>query len=208
MCMKTFKTKSVALHGTNYKEISKKALRYAGLRGGYYNVPDPKITDDAQDMPMYTYLSQNTSPSLLTIEAQISEYIKEQLPICINSLEFENTQLTGQLNWVKSAIVKDKVIVRANYPLSLQRADLTLIASDFSSEIPLRLDAIYGIALEIAESQLKNKGTLCVDCIAELAEKNNFDIDVDLEEKNLVFTIFDNAVTIDGDSYVFSFATD
>lgn len=190
------------------KGMAQKALVYIGLHGGYYYVPEPKIANDLDEMPIYVYLNQNTSPSIQTIEAQISDYIKEQLPICVDSLEFENDRLEGQINWIKTTIGKDKIIVRAHYPLSLQRRDLILTTSDFSAEIPLRLESIYNVALEIAESQLKNKGTLCADCIVELAEKNNLDIDVDLEERNLVFTIFDNAVTIEGNPYVFSFATD
>ncbi|MBI2654011.1 hypothetical protein HYX02_04325 [Candidatus Woesearchaeota archaeon] len=188
--------------------IIKEALSYTGLHGGYYNIPEPKIVNDLDEMPMYAYLNQNTTPSITIIESQISDYIKETLPDCVDGLDFENTKLKGEINSVTTTIGKDNVFVRVNYPLTLERTGTSIQVSDFGAEIPLRIDAIYGIALELTKNQLDNEGTLCVDCVIDLAEKNNLGIDVDLEERNLIFTIFDNAVTIDGNPYVFSFATE
>lgn len=190
------------------ESTTKRALIYTGTHGGYYKVPEPKITEWEDDTPLYVYLNQNTILSLVTMESQISDYIKEQLPECVVGLEFEGTQLTGSINSVTTTIGKDKVIVRVDYPITIERAGTTLQISDFRVEIPSRLDMVYGVALEIVKEQLANQGALCVDCLVGLAENNNLDIDVDLEGKNLIFIIVDNTTLQDIGPFVLSFATE
>jgi hypothetical protein len=190
------------------EETAKAAVTYIGLYGGYYNVPEPKVTYFFDDVPYYVYQGENKMPSLSVIEAQISDYMTDILPECVNALNIEGIKIEGNINFVNASIGKDSVLFYVNYPISLIKGDSTTVVSEFRTKVPVRLDTIYQIASNITQEKIINQGDLCVDCLVDEASSNNIFIDVlSYENNTLIFTIFDNVTTIDEDDYIFSFAT-
>ena len=188
-------------------EIAKQAVIYTGLYGGYYHVPEPKLAYFFDDVPYYVYQLKDTMPSRSTVEAQISSYVMEQLPECVNGLQdFQGAKIVGKINFVKSVIGKDSVLININYPITISEENTRTQVSDFRAEVPVRLDAIYEIASTIADDKIKNNGALCVDCLIDLADENQVFIDIVSHEDAMVFTIFDNVTKIDNEDYIFSFA--
>ena len=190
------------------EETAKQAVTYIGLYGGYYNVPEPKVVYFFDDVPYYAYKGENRMPSLSVIEAEISNYIIDILPECINGLNIENVKIEGEIDFVDTSIGKDGVSIYINYPISIVKGDSTTVVSEFRTKVPVRLDTIYQIASNITQEKIINQGALCVDCLVDEASLNNVFIDVlSYENDTLIFTIFDNTTTIDEDDYIFSFAT-
>lgn len=190
------------------QETAKAAVTYIGLYGGYYNVPEPKVTYFYDDVPYYAYQGQNKMPSISVVEAQISDYIMDLLPECVKALNIEDIKIEGKINFVNASIGKDSVSFYVNYPISLIKGDSKTDISEFRTKVPVRLNAIYQIALNITQEKIINQGALCVDCLVDLSSLNNVFIDVlSYQNDTLIFTIFDNVTTIDKDDYIFSFAT-
>src|SRR3989338_10270654 len=69
------------------ENTAKHGLIYIGRRGGYYQLRKPYIKNKNFDAPFYLYGFIDYSPSLEDIEKEISEYINNNLPICINNFE-------------------------------------------------------------------------------------------------------------------------
>jgi|SRR3989338_1622159 len=187
------------------EEIAEQAVTYTGLYGGYYKVPEPKLAYFFDDVPYYVYYSENTMPSTEEIQSQISQYVKEQLPECINGLEFEDAELEGEINFVDASIGDGKVVVNADYPITISRLNSKTKVEDLRAEVPVRLDTIYKIASSITEGKISD-GALCIDCLIDLASENNVFIDIVSHEDSLIFTIFDNVTKVNDDDYIFSFA--
>ncbi|MBS3101657.1 hypothetical protein J4204_06020, partial [Candidatus Woesearchaeota archaeon] len=188
-------------------ETAKDAVVYAGLYGGYYKVPEPKLTYFYDEVPYYAYQSRNTMPSRSAVEMQISDYVAEQLPQCIEWLQdFQGARIEGSAISVKSTIGTESVLVDIDYPITISKEGTQTQIPDFRAEVPVRLDTIYSIASNITEGKIRNNGALCIDCLIDLASENNVFIDVVSEKDAMIFTIFDNATKVDGDDYIFSFA--
>ena len=189
-------------------ETAKEALNYIGMHGGYYKMPEPKVTYFWDDMPYYAYKGENKVPTLGEIEVQISDFIKEQLPECVNTLNFEGLIIEGEISSVKSSIKNEGILIHVNYPISVKKGDSIKQLLDFNYEVPTRLNAVYDTALKITQEKLKNEGVLCLDCLVELASANEVFLEVTpYKNTTLIFTIFDNITRVDEDEYIFNFAT-
>ncbi|MBI2559100.1 hypothetical protein HYW20_07300 [Candidatus Woesearchaeota archaeon] len=188
-------------------EIGKRAIVYTGLYGGYYKVPEPKLVYFYDGVPYYVFRSANYMPTRETVESQISDYVMEQLPACVNNLQdFQGANVEGAIESVSSTIGKDAVFIHIDYPINIYKGDAKAQFLKFRTEVPVRLDTIYDIASEIVEGKIKNNGALCADCLIDLASENNVFIDVVSHEDSMILTIFDNVTKIDENDYIFSFA--
>ncbi len=188
-------------------EIGKRAVVYTGLYGGYYNVPRPKLVYFHDGIPYYAFGNANYMPTRKAVEAQISDYVIEQLPDCINNLrDFQGAKVEGTIESVNSTIGKDAVFVYIGYPINVNNADAKAQFLKFRTEVPVRLDTLYTIASEIVEGKIRNNGALCADCLVDLASENNVFIDIVSHEDSIILTIFDNVTQIDENDYIFSFA--
>ncbi|MBI2101706.1 hypothetical protein HYT53_03760 [Candidatus Woesearchaeota archaeon] len=188
-------------------ETAKDSVVYTGLYGGYYKVPEPKLTYFYDEVPYYAYQSRNTMPSRSSVEMQISGYVAEQLPQCIEGLQdFQGARIEGGAISVKSTIGTESVLVDINYPITISKEGAETQIPYFRAEVPVRLNTIYILASNITEGKIRDNGALCIDCLIDLASENNVFIDVVSEKDSMIFTIFDNATKVDGDDYIFSFA--
>lgn len=188
-------------------ETGKKAVIYTGLYGGYHKVPEPKLVYFYDDVPYYEYRNTNLVPAIKTIEAQISDYVMEQLPDCVSNLkDFQGARVEGSIESVSSTIGSDAVLIHIDYPISVYLGDAKDQFLQFRTEVPVRLDIIYNIASEIVDGKIRNNGALCADCLIDLAYENNVFIDIVSHEDSMILTIFDNVTQIDESDYIFSFA--
>lgn len=190
------------------QETTKEALTYIGLHGGYYNMPNPKVTYFWDDFPYYVYGGKNHTPSLEAIEAQISDFIAEQSPYCIDSINLEGVAIDGKINFIKTSIRNGSVLIHVDYPISVKKANSIKKISNFNYEIPIRLKAVYEVAFKIAQEKLRSGKKLCADCLINLASTNDVFLDVTkYKNDTLIFNIIDNTTRLDESNYVFSFAT-
>lgn len=185
----------------------KDAIEHMGFYGGYYLVPEPKIDYFGQEIPLYAQAGKNTAPSINEIESQIAEYVKEQLPLCVNQLQFEGIAIQGDIKSVSAVIGAESVSIYADYAIEARMTDKTSTISSTRAEVPARLHTVYEIAANISNEAISGNA-VCMDCLIELAEQHNVFIDVQVYGDNVIYTIFDNQTNINNDEYIFSFATD
>ena len=192
------------------KNTAEDAVIYVGLFGGYYNVSEPKIDYLGDEVPYYVYEGNLKAPTISAIETQISDYLANQLPDCIYGLNntFNYLQIEGKLNSVNVSIEYGNVFFDIDLPIWIGKGDSKTKISKFATRVPARLKTVYETALNISLKRIENKDSVCIDCLIELASENDVFIEVyPYEENSLIFTVFDNVTKVDGDDYIFTFAT-
>jgi len=90
------------------------------------------------------------SPSIGSMEEELSTYIENSLFLCLNLSGLGYDIEPGRLS-VDSTILSEKVIVELDYPLKIRQNDVEITLSGFSKDIPLRLGHLVDRRDDIAE---------------------------------------------------------
>lgn len=97
----------------------------------------------------------------ISVQENLETYIEENLDSCINNfVSFENiveVKEKGNQN-VNVQIIKDKVIIRLDYPLNVKsfESDSTTKLKTFSAEHDVPLQQMFVLGMDIVESQSRN----------------------------------------------------
>ena len=132
---------------------AKNALLNLGLKGGF--IYTPPYVEEFKPKPPIIYLynydkyplnSHSVMPSLQSWEQDISKYIEEELPNCIN--RFEPLKEQGyEIEFgrvIATTNIRDKdILIMVNYPLTIKKKNSIKKISDFEVKIPLRLKDVY-----------------------------------------------------------------
>lgn len=184
-----------------FKEAGENALIIIGLQGGY--VISPLKSYKAQDIyiPYYSFEGKSLIPDLKDVESEISAYVSNYMSKCVNDIK--NFDVKKERISISSNIEENKVIVSANYPLTLTKGNITFkLIQPYESEYPSRLKQIYLIAKNITNSNLKQDYIIDFDSL-----RNNMNITISLlEENTLIYTIKDDVALLNNKPYVFQFA--
>ena len=186
------------------KETGREAIEIIGLAGGYYQLPELSID---LGIPYYMHEKIDYTPSKEKIEEQISFYVNDNLNDCINNFEnFPDFLISSDNMKIETGIEDDKVVLDLDYRLSVKKGEESYLIEKFSSEIPVRLGIVYGVAKNIVANEIKDSMYICFDCIDYFSEK--YDLKVNLfsyNDNDVIFTIIDENSEINGKDFVFNF---
>ncbi len=150
------------------QDIGEKAVIRLGMQSGYVEVPE-EIAMNPQayinvggpvKLP-YWYLNGNDiSPSLSTMQSQISEYVSENLKSCLkNFSDFDEfiIEEKGEIK-TKTVIAEEEVVITTEYPLVIKnrKGDKITEWSLYTSSVPVRLKKIYRLAKGIMNAENKD----------------------------------------------------
>ena len=155
-------------------------LRLIGENGGYTsidpsknNIKSEKLYPASGDRTAYWFYADSSIPfvqkpklresdpkSGISIEKQISDYVKSNLNSCLNNFdEFKKQGFSineGKL--ATEALIRDSdVLINANYPLKIEKGDSKVDIEDFFVTIPFNMRAIYELASAVADNQSNNR---------------------------------------------------
>ncbi len=184
-----------------FKEAGENALILIGLQGGYAISPIKSYKIQNIYVPYYSFKGKSLIPSIKNVESEISAYVSNYMSKCLNDIK--NFDVKKERISISSNIEENKVIVSANYPLTLTKGNITFkLIQPYEAEYNLRLKQIYLTAQNITNSNLKQDYLIDFDSL-----RNNMNITISLlEENTLVYTIKDNVVLLNNKPYVFQFA--
>ena len=193
------------------KETGENAVYNIGQSGGYYIVSEDFVRPNFSDyaIPYYAEKGINYMPSKQEVEQEISRYIDELLYSCIlNFIDFSDFEIKQELINVTTKIQEGKVVINADYPLTIKKGDKTYLIQKFENiEIPVRLNTIYNVAEQITLEEIQHPKDICFSCISDFASKNEVYINImDYDDEIIIFTIIDSNSKIKGEDYEFVFA--
>ena len=176
------------------EDTAKNALIHIGKHGGYYQLKKPYLIDENFKLPYYVVENLDFSPSLNVIQNEISKYIDNNLPICINNFEeFKNQGFEIIQEEIKSDIniELNSISFNVNFPITIKKDDTIQEIKNFKVRIEqIPLSSIHKVSREITKLQLQEPTSVCLSCLYGLGEKSNLYIDI-VEYKNntLIFDV-------------------
>jgi len=185
------------------KEVTPPGIYLLAAKGGYIYLFNNVLNTENIQIAYHLEYNTNISPERTFMEYELSQFVKESLPICINNfepfnyLDFE----IGEIN-VQSSISKEKIFVNVNYPITVITNDSKTVISEFTAEFPVRLGHILDIKDKIL-SNLLDTGMIGFDMLS------SFDVELSLlpyDTETLVYSIYDESSVIDDVPFFFNFA--
>jgi len=174
--------------------VAMDSVYFTGLHGGYYNIPDPKENYSYIEVPIYWNVNSGNFPTKEKIETEMMKYISDMLPKCINSTSLKEeynitlTEVSGSVN-----INENNVIFNINYPISIEKSGSINKFQNFNSKINMDFGKKYEFARMIFEQQNKNKNSLPMGFITNLAYENDFKFEIiNLNSNEVLITLISN----------------
>ena len=186
------------------QETAEDAIYEIGQNGGYYFPPS---TSTSTGIAYYYLNKNNIMPTEERVEAQISLFIKENLFFCTkNFVQFTNYNISqGKIN-IDTTILNDKVKIEVNYPITISQGEESSVIKDFEKEIDVRLGLIYNSIAEVVNS---SEYGICLTCLYDVAEENDFYVEMlDYDENTVIIIFIDKNSEINKEDYEYVYAVE
>jgi len=182
------------------------AIRLVGIQGGYTTLTRDYLETNLTNVAYGYYEGKNTLPRLEVIEKEISNYVKDTIPYCLNPEDFSEYNITLSKSSAETKIKDGLVDVTGLISISIKKQERSLIADrKYSSEIPINLKEIIKIAEKTINKIIEDPEYIPV---GYLAETDFFIIVLPIDEKRYIIGITQNKTetNIEGVPYTFLFA--
>ena len=180
------------------------ALLLAGLQGGYTSTPKDNIHLGTFNVGFGLFRKRNTLPSREKIEQEISDYVSSTIISCIENQDYPQLAITQNAPEVKTEILKGKVEIIPNLPLSIVKGDQAVELDNKHTFIfDVNLIEIHETANTIVQKHLQDPEFIDLTYITS----QEFDISYSrYSETTLVYTIIDENSKVNDIPYSFTFA--
>jgi len=175
------------------QDIGEKAIIRLGMQSGYVEIPENIAMNPGAYISVggpiklpYWYLNgMDTSPKLIDIQSQISDYVSENLKSCLRNFSDFNQFIIEEKGEIKTktVIAEEEVVITADYQLVIKnkKGDKITTLSEYTTSVPVRLKRIYRLAKRIMESENK-------DMFLEKTTIDLMALDPDVPFTDLVFS--------------------
>lgn len=203
MELKDQKTKLQFTIESCIERVTYDGLKLLGVQGGRISV-SPVLR--YQGTSFWYHEQVNTQPTLNTSLRELEDYIEENVPNCLRIANLERQGINyqaGDIN-VTVTFARENVAVDVKYPVVVSYRDSTDMLEDFYSELDVRYRQIFEMA-HLIHWSIYAPSFAFSDPLKDINELN-FEIDVQTDENNLIYTIVDPTKAVDGEYFVFNFA--
>jgi len=183
---------------------AEETIYYIGQGGGYF-VP-PEISTK-EGVTYYYKNKQNYIPTKEYIEEEIALFTAAQTIACVNNFSgFPDLDIRGEKIDASAKIKNEKIIIGLDYPLRITKGESVTVIKDFETIVPVRLGIVYNSVYKIFGKEPDYEG-VCLSCILEESEKNDFYVDMlDEDDGTTIFIFRDEQSIIGNKTFEFMFA--
>jgi len=161
---------------TCIKIIGLDGIYFISSRGGYFNLPD-NFFNAKPATAFYVYNNDDISPSINTIENELSQYVKEQIVYCLDKLDLPGRKIIFGEKKIQTIIRNESIIISLSMPTEITSLDSRLSINDYRITInDDKLSKAIDVAKYISNEISNNPQYLCLTCIFKKANQNNFDV--------------------------------
>ncbi|MFH1510343.1 MAG: Ig domain-containing protein [Candidatus Woesearchaeota archaeon] len=168
----------------------KDAVSFVSLQGGFYDTPLPSAQFMFARIPYYwDYGYGEHVPAKETVESQISLYVSELLPICLDDFAtFKNLGFQVDCSDpVVVAVVSEKsVFCDIQMLVRISKDSFSFSVNEFSASVDSILSDMHGHASDITDAISSKPGFLPLSHMVVLGIKNGFTIEVLYQENGSV----------------------
>lgn len=181
-------------------QVALEGAYYLASHGGHYPLPNSYEGFSGYDV-VYVYQHSLSQPNIVLsldkIENNYENYIKDNLPLCVNHFEFfknKGMDITeGDIN-VDVNINNNLVVVETAYDVTIDYKGVTNKILDlFTAEIPVRLGLMYDYSKKITEWIVEEPNFISTDDINYLLEntEGGMSITIDMGSDLTVYVLKD-----------------
>jgi hypothetical protein len=189
------------------KSSASDALYLAGMQGGYTTTPKTYFESGYARTAYWYKKGEDISPDVEKIEQEISYYVDNALPECIESLDVFNEMgyefEFGALN-TNTKINENYVNFDIDYPIKIKKQESVSEISDFHQRFDVRLGHVINIAKKIVNKEIEDPDWIDMTYLTEQ------DIDFKIypyDENIIIYSLVDNDSKISNNmDFVFLFA--
>jgi len=161
----------------------KQGVQLLGLQGGYIYIPAIIAKTPAANInldptgtfkiPFWYYEGEDRTPSIKFMQSELTRYVKENLPACIDDFSAFEAQYDisskGDLS-PKPLITDSDVLIRMKWPLEVSSAGKKTAVQDYVVTLPVKLKESW----ELADKTMKaeNKGLMFENLTIDLLTAN------------------------------------
>ncbi len=167
-----------------------KAITLVSLHGGYFETPPYEIEDTftqeySLGIPYYFFNNKDVAPTAETINEQLALALESQVHECTDFSYYPYNISLSSTPTVTAQMTTDDVEATVTFPLEISTENVKYTLDSVSISVPSHLFKLYTTALAITEEQTKNPNLLCITCLSQLAEKNEFYLGmIELKQEN------------------------
>lgn len=185
---------------TCLEQVSVPGIYLLARNGGYIFASLASVNTLYGHVAYHHLLERDLSPKQDFMEREISQYIQKALPACIKGFrQYPQFMINASRPSVNVEIQDDFVSIEMDYPLEVSQEGRTVSINEFATVIPIRL----GTVLDRKEAVLAKYKQGTID-----TEDLEMQLTVMPYDKNtLVFSLYDEASSLDGSAFLFNFAT-
>jgi hypothetical protein len=189
------------------KSSTSDALYLAGMQGGYTTTPKTYFESGYARTAYWYNKGEDISPTIEEIEQELSFYVNNNLPECMESLnvfsEMGYNFEFGELD-TSAKINENNVEFNVNYPIKIIKGDSVSEISNFHQSFDVRLGYIITIAKEIVEMEIEDPEWI------DITYLTNQDVDVNIypyREDIIIYSLTDSKSKLNNNlDFVFLFA--
>lgn len=189
------------------KENAKEALTLLGLKGGHLN--EDVETFNYKDTELaYNFINnKNQLPKKENMENSLADYLKTNIKDCLTNVDNKFELIPSAIYAINVDIGQNDVLFKIKWPVLFKKGDLQSRIDGFVFTLPVRLGLLYNEVTGFITEQESNPEEICLSCLLESSQKNNFEIEVENYITTFVIIINDKQSSLDNvKPYKFMFA--
>ncbi len=146
--------------------ITEEGVTRQGLQGGYVNIPQdiertppsylPMDSRNTIKVPLWYFENEARVPTLAQMESDLSGFVQENLLGCLDNFKAFQYPVVANATPIVSTAIGDKVTVKVDYPVDIQRPERTVSVTQFVSSVDVRLKEAYDLAVRTMQKEDDN----------------------------------------------------
>ncbi|MBI4451629.1 hypothetical protein HY642_06665 [Candidatus Woesearchaeota archaeon] len=186
---------------TCIREVTVAGAYLMASQGGLIYSRDDALQTDLRQVAYHLKEGVDVAPSRESMEAELSLFIADSLPLCLHDAGVSNMWVLPQsFPEVQTSLQASAIVVQIDYPLSLDAPQITV--GKFSSAVRLRLGHMLNVARQLQQDILSNRwidmhGLAALDLPTRVFPYDN---------ETLVYSLEDEGSEVQGSRLVLNFA--
>ncbi len=181
------------------------AIFVTSSQGGYYKTPAPYIDYSYFQIPYYFDNTTLIDPAAAMVEAQIEQYLVENLPTCLERVPFANLNIEQQTPQPNIIIENEQVILDLQWPIDVEEGVSITTLSEFRVVEPVELGEALVLSQQILTEQERYPDVVRMSHLVALSEENDLYVELFKFNDTVIYAL-DYPNSSFSDEYVFTFA--
>jgi hypothetical protein len=175
-------------------------IQLIGIQGGYYYMPEEFLLTEYADIA-YGYNNRKVLISKSELEKQINYYIEDVVYTCVNNEVILSSLVDVGQPKATTSLQGEKILVKLNFPITLEKGDSKSVIRNFKSEININLEDFLSVSNDIINEASTNDGYLDLSYLTDLG----YTVTIIPYRENFIYSLENEAIKLNEEEFIFNF---